>query len=173
MDESILPHLRSLRSLRLLDNLSLPLEAEDFRLPDDVPTQRLQVPESPNSEIWETLEREKIFLSNISTDIVDDALLSYLASYQSVKELSFAYASLNGRISSNGIAKRFYEEVLPRHAGSIESLCVRPGFDGAWCFSEQIDTHISRCQALSELTMCINHSDMKNASAQNPLVSPS
>jgi hypothetical protein len=54
---------------------------------------------STNTEIWDTLRKEQIYLSEVSTDVVSNALLDYLASYSGLKKFTLSLANSSPTVS--------------------------------------------------------------------------
>lgn len=107
-------------------------------------------------EICTTLSRHNVFLKRLKTDIVDDPLLDYLASYSDIRdlELSVTYRPLD---SSPVPVDRFYEQILPRHRKTLEKLELGSSFPSAWTRlpSESHLGEIVKCQRLRMLKVYI------------------
>ncbi|KAF8649404.1 hypothetical protein AX16_005845 [Volvariella volvacea WC 439] len=145
VDEVIIPHLRALKTLRLLNQIGLTDEDE-----------------LPCTPIWRALQREKIHLKSITTDVVEYALMDYLASYVGVQELHFAYVVSFRRISAYGTSERFWTECLPLHVKSLQSLTIRPGLECRWCYDERCAPILAKCTQLRELSLCLSYNNIRN-----------
>jgi hypothetical protein len=158
LDSITLPHLKSIASLKI-DNNMLPLtsnvtDSSPSHHSDKIPL--LDDYSSENHEIWETLRKEGIYPIRITTDIIDDALLNYLASHPGLEELTFTHANSSNRTKSNELADKFYWWVLPKHIASLTKLTIHAAFEGNWCFGRHNVSIISRAQGLVHLTVGLN-----------------
>ena len=162
LDSITLPHLKSIASLKI-DNNMLPLtsnvtDSSPSHHSDKIPL--LDDYSSENHEIWETLQKEGIYPIRITTDIIDHALLNYLASHPGLEELTFTYANSSNRTKSDELANKFYWRVLPKHIASLTKLTIRAAFEGNWCFGRHNVSIISRAQELVHLAVGLNWADM-------------
>jgi hypothetical protein len=158
LDSITLPHLKSIVSLKI-DNNMLPLtsnvtDSSPSHHSDNIPL--LDDYSSENHEIWETLQKEGIYPTRITTDIINDALLNYLASHPGLEELTFTYANSSNRAKSNELADKFYWRVLPKHIASLTKLTINATFEGNWCFGRHNVSIISRAQGLVHLAVGLN-----------------
>lgn len=152
LDATTLPHLTSLGSFKLLHNLVAKSHPK--------PSQQLCETCSTNDEIWNTLRKNGVVLSGLVTDLVTDGLLDYLSSYTGLESLKFTYATSSTWQESDRLADKFYHNVLPRHVDSLAQLYIKPGFEGRWCFSQEIIPILSRCRKLLELTIGIKSNEV-------------
>ncbi|KAJ7282524.1 hypothetical protein C8J57DRAFT_1172538 [Mycena rebaudengoi] len=155
LDATTLPHLRSLLRLSLYGNPLI------YRDPDDSEDDTLLVATTDERcstlrDIWTTLKAEAIYLTHISTDTVDDSLLTYLTSYSGLKHLMLPYVGSDSEGESNRLAEIFYENVLPRHTQSLRKLCCPAAFEGKWSFGPHNCEVISQCGRLEVLHMSVN-----------------
>ncbi|KAJ7229463.1 hypothetical protein C8J57DRAFT_1015210, partial [Mycena rebaudengoi] len=62
------------------------------------------------------------------------AQLTYWGSYSGLRRVKFSYLAGNGEAESNRLAGVFFEDVLPRHAGSLTELSCPAGYECRWSF---------------------------------------
>ncbi|KAF8160012.1 hypothetical protein B0H34DRAFT_705799 [Crassisporium funariophilum] len=162
LDSRTLPHLRTLESLTLYNTLDT--RNQLFGSLDDLATdeliERTKDYCSTNDEVWDTLRREEIYLAEIATDEVCEALLDYLASYSGLKKFSLSGTKTQDSFSSDPLAMRFYDEVLPNHASTITVLDVPAEYEGKWCFGKHNASILQRCTKLANLRVSIHSQDM-------------
>jgi hypothetical protein len=161
LDSITLPHLTSISSLKIDNNMPpLTSNVTDSSPSHDSDKIPLDYYSSENHEIWETLRKEGIYPTRITTDSIDDALLNYLASHPGLEELTFTSANFSNRTKSNELADKFYWRVLPKHIASLTKLTIRATFEGNWCFGRHNISIISRAQELVHLAVGLNSADM-------------
>ena len=61
---------------------------------------------------------------------MSDDLLQYLSSYEGLRDLRLD--RISGDNDSNHLADTFFQEVLPRHKGSLEILHINAAYEGNW-----------------------------------------
>ncbi|KAF5347062.1 hypothetical protein D9758_011650 [Tetrapyrgos nigripes] len=129
-----------------------------------------------NPDVWPFLQEEQIHLQRLGTDNVSDTLLDYLSSYSNkLVHLSLTGPTWYSSQNYNDLADRFFNEVLPLHKETLESLEVLPTFEGRWCFEENNSAAIQSCLKLKNLSVkvnCINMPDMEDAKSDNGIVWP-
>jgi hypothetical protein len=138
LDHRLLPHLRSLRSLELI-NIA--------------PTNGIRL--RPLADIYKTLAHEHIFLSHIVIDDVFPEFLDYLSLYSgTLVELSILYLCKPTPWEElDALAERFYGSVLPKHVESLELLKICPIFRCKWCFDLQDCSVLSQAKRLHSLNV--------------------
>ena len=138
LDHSLLPHLRALRSLELID--IAPVNG---------------IPLRPLAEIYKTLAHERIFLSHIVIDDVFPEFLDYLSSYSGILvELSILYLHKpTPWVELDDLAEQFYGSVLLKHVKSLELLNISPIFRCKWCFDPQDCSVLSQAKQLHSLSV--------------------
>lgn len=165
LDEITLPH------IRLLESLSLHLNIEPQQIASH---QAAEEPEtshtlsrtaqycSTTSEIWTTLREERIKLKEISTDEITPAFLEYVASYSGLEKLTltFTTAREDDVYTSEKLALKFYNEVLPMHAQSLTTLDICPIYEGKWCFGSHNAASLHLCTKLQNLRIHINSEEI-------------
>ncbi|SJL16550.1 uncharacterized protein ARMOST_20076 [Armillaria ostoyae] len=136
----IVPHLHHLTSLRIRD------------INDVAP------------EFWSALRIEKIYIRDISVDIVNDALLEYLESYSGAKSMI-----LVAEQSLYHGSFKFWSEILPKHADTLVELCVQPNFKcgGGWCLDTRSLDAIRRCKRLEILRVKIHQETLDTEDEPN------
>lgn len=101
-----LAHLQSLHSLRLLD----------IAIRDDIDT-------------WTTLQSERMWMQKLQVSSVDSSLMNYLSSFSTLRYLSIAFRRDR---SDEEHMEKFLFDILPRHAGSLDSLTLRARWACIW-----------------------------------------
>ncbi|KAF9529518.1 hypothetical protein CPB83DRAFT_256716 [Crepidotus variabilis] len=141
LDDITLPHFRSLKYLRIRNNLVNPEFGSTY------------------TQIWDTLRQESIHLTTIDCNlgIVEEGLMAYLMSYQGTKSLEFDsehqwYDSKKADV----VAHRFFLEVVPKICQSLERLIVNTHISNGWCFSEETSEAFKSCKRLRELQVSID-----------------
>lgn len=175
LDAETTPHLRSLQSLSLHNVV----DGRSFRFQDTTDEDVLaelvaQMARCCSSvdDVWNTLKEERIYLKEIVTDSVNEALLDYLASYSGLKKLQLKCTTRgDSSVSSDKLALQFYAEVLPKHADSLQSLDISPEYEGKWCFGRHNERSLRLCTKLEELKIHIHSRDINRAKQQDVVVS--
>lgn len=173
LDERVLPSLRSLNTLSLHNNVDigriLVMDVDDIVLEDLVA--RTAACCSSNDEIWDALREDRIWLKEISTDAVTDALLEYLAAYSGLQSLTLRSALFNDGLVSDSLAIKFFKNILPMHAASLISLEITPEYEGKWCFGRHNCASILNCTQLQTLKVHINSKEINRPKKQDVVVS--
>ena len=133
IDKSILPHLRQLTSLELIDM--------QYKYSD--------------GDIWSTLTGSGIQLEELVHDRTPISLIDYLSSYAGLKKLKLSVSPFTNISSSNKAAIRFFNDVLSRHVETLESLSLQSNYEGEWCFTLRNAGVIGQCTKLNHLLMSI------------------
>ncbi|KAF8961623.1 hypothetical protein BDZ97DRAFT_1828256 [Flammula alnicola] len=131
LDKTTLYHLRSLESLSIHFNFKYPPPVRDSPFP----------------------------MVNVHILDVEDELLDYLSSYEGIQELRFDSSSGLSKSSTaetDDVATRFFCEVLPNIAGTLEVLHLGGTFRDRWCFDESYREAILKCMQLKELTVSVD-----------------
>lgn len=112
---------------------------------------------------WSALRIEKICLRDVSVDIVNDALLEYLASYSGVTSMTLVHKRPVNPGHHVDISFRFWGEILPRHADTLLTLIVRPNFErsGGWCIDTRSLGAIRKCKRLEILRVKLDREIFK------------
>ena len=165
LDEITLPHIRLLESLSLHLNIEPQQIAAHHDAEDPETSHTLSRTAqycSTTSEIWTTLREERIQLKEISTDEITPAFLEYIASYSGLEKLtlSFTTAREDDVYTSEKLALKFYNEVLPMHAQSLTTLDICPMYEGKWCFGSHNATSLHLCTKLENLRIHINSEEI-------------
>ncbi|ESK89389.1 hypothetical protein Moror_16232 [Moniliophthora roreri MCA 2997] len=129
-------HFRSLHTLYLLNN-----EAESYH------------------DLWKSLQSAGISLRRLTVDTTKSDLLAYLESFSGLEELSIFYP--DGENDSDDLARRFYQDTLPRHSESLRKLEVLPYFEGVWAIGLN-DVHVfDCCKKLVSLSVSLKTDDVQ------------
>ena len=165
LDDITLPHIRLLESLSLHLNIE-PQQITAYHDAEEPETShtlsRTAQYCSTTSEIWTTLREERIQLKEISTDEITPAFLEYIASYSGLKELTLAFTTEqeDDVYTSEKLALKFYNEVLPMHAQSLTTLDICPMYEGKWCFGSHNAASLYLCTKLENLRIHINSEEI-------------
>jgi hypothetical protein len=160
--KTLLPHLGMLESLTIHCNIDTRQDASLEELDDigrDELSERTRDYCSTNDEIWDILRREQIYLLEVSTDEVSQALLDYLASYSGLKKLTLNFVTYNTSWS-DALGIQFYRNVLLKHVHTLSALEISPAFEGKWCFGQHNIAIVLQCTKLVSLKMSINSDDI-------------
>ncbi|KAF7309331.1 hypothetical protein MIND_00303600 [Mycena indigotica] len=114
--------------------------------------------------IWQTLLRLKLQLVglvvniaanswNMTSNRVPRALLEYLGSYSGLQTLAL---DIRGNDQMEDDACIFFEEVLPRHAASLQTLRCVPALESAWSVQLGNAQVLSTLENLTRLEMSID-----------------
>ncbi|KAK0214331.1 hypothetical protein IW262DRAFT_1440781 [Armillaria fumosa] len=118
-------------------------------------------------EFWRALLIEKIYLQDISVDIVNDALLEYLESYSSARSLML----ITEHEADNGSSK-FWHNILPRHADTLVELYIQPKYDGGWCLDTRSLDAIRQCERLEIIRVKVDQEMLDVEDKTNIIVGP-
>ncbi|KAK7043931.1 hypothetical protein VNI00_008097 [Paramarasmius palmivorus] len=132
---SSISHLRSLTSLELLDVRMV------------------------FSNIWDALHQENIYLREISVPAVNDSFLRYISSYSGIRKLHYHSLGAPIEVVDNSMADMLYDQVLPRHAETLEDLALHSSFEGRWSVGERNLGALQSCTELRSLGLSINRSN--------------
>ncbi|KAJ7476753.1 hypothetical protein FB451DRAFT_1173610 [Mycena latifolia] len=153
LDSTILPHLRSLKTLSLRRIVTK--DSPQYSGPSDE-AQAPAVLGSTLQEIWDTLNRERIHLTQIATDVIEEGLLNYLASYTGLEQLAIDFAGGATEEESNRRAEVFFECALPKHTHSLVNLTCPGSFQGRWSFGKRTMGVILQLRKLESLCMSVD-----------------
>ncbi|ESK86470.1 hypothetical protein Moror_9875 [Moniliophthora roreri MCA 2997] len=108
-------------------------------------------------EFWDFLRDEKIFLESLHVNEVTDSLLRYMVSYSGLKQLELILCSqyVRPREEEEGVARKFFADVLRLHVETLQSLSVITEVDSAWCIQFNNLDALSRCTKLASLSITI------------------
>ncbi|KAJ7141692.1 hypothetical protein C8R43DRAFT_847381, partial [Mycena crocata] len=99
---------------------------------------------------------DRIYLKEISTNMVTPDLLQYLASYSGLENISISRPDGGSRDKSDHLADMFYSHVLPRHARSLLQLSCPAGYESRWSFGTHNVDVVAWMNKLMSLHMTIN-----------------
>ena len=153
-DSLTLPHLRSLVHLNFkLDAYTEPaLTKSGFIDPTSGDASTI------TSDVYATLNREKIHLREVVTSDVSDVILDYLESYSGLEALDFHrfQVEVADVEKSHALGHRFYHCVLPKHVDSIKYLTIRPDYEGEWCYDMgDVSVALAQCKKLKLLAIAV------------------
>jgi hypothetical protein len=144
VDSVTLPHLRFLVWLNLDLYAREPTDSELF--------DRTRGFSSTITDIYATLNREKVHLKQVVLMHVDDVILDYLSSYSGLEALELFFSDYDDAGKSDALSYRFYKSVLTEHLDSIQHLEIRQRFDGKWCYNvDNASVVLARCKKLKAL----------------------
>lgn len=151
LDNTTLPKLRSLKSLRLTGIID-PYSSHDNINYGEAHKQV----GGTLSDFWNTLARNGIQLEDIEHEDVCSPFLNYLSAYSGLKRLKLTPDSLReGMVYANTLAKQFFTESLLAHVHSLEKLEITPRYENDWCFGRNNSSEISACVHLRKLNMSV------------------
>ena len=153
LDDFTLPHLRC---LAFLDLSNCPPDRL-VESPSIGPLNRVEKHRSTISEIFATLNRERIHLRGVSVDDLCSAVIDYLGSYSDrLENFQVPYFYSDNAVQSNALAERFYTSILPMHANAIRVFCIRSTSEGGWCFNDQSMSAMLQCKRLTSITVVLD-----------------
>ncbi len=141
-----LPHLRQLTSLELL--------CVEYTYSDEDQHSYVR----PH-DIWSSFIGSGIQLEELVHSTTTTSLIKYLSTYSGLKKLKLLASPYTTRSSSDKVATRFFNNVLPRHFETLERLCLEAYFEGKWCFTSHNAALITQCTKLNHLGMSIISDD--------------
>ena len=150
IDKFTLPHLRQLTSLELL--------CGQHRDPD----WGLDSCAHPR-DIWSTFIGSGIQLEELVHNTTTTSLIDYLSSYSGLKKLKLSVSQFTNASSSDEAATRFFNDVLPRHVETLESLSLEAYYEGEWCFTSRNTGVIKRCTKLNRLLISVVSKKSRNS----------
>ncbi|KIM44342.1 hypothetical protein M413DRAFT_443343 [Hebeloma cylindrosporum] len=99
------------------------------------------------------LKFSKIYLEELSLNIVVPSFLEYLASYSGLKKLRLISGCSD--LQSDSMAREFFSTSFINHIQSLESLRISALYEGSWCFGPWNEAIVSRCTKLKTFEMAI------------------
>lgn len=133
--------------------------------------------------IWEHLRVSGIYLESLHIDTIDYGVLEYLDSYPTNHNDTITTTNTTGTSNTNisaslassastslrhlkfkkisalspaSITTRFWTQSLPKHAPTLETLCIQPLFEGRWCHMKSYNDILRKCVKLKELVLSVN-----------------
>ncbi|KAF5369045.1 hypothetical protein D9758_003097 [Tetrapyrgos nigripes] len=108
---------------------------------------------------WDVLRTAKVSLESLVVDCdIDHTLIDYLSQCHSRPNI-LQLKGTTGKLTdaeSDELADRFFATVLPKFAGALRQLTIRPYFEGRWCIGPHNLNTISRCTNVETLSVCLN-----------------
>ncbi|KAJ7359981.1 hypothetical protein DFH08DRAFT_801737 [Mycena albidolilacea] len=114
------------------------------------------------SAVWRMLQTgnhdsdSRTKLTEITTSVVTQDLLAYLASYSGIRKLALKAPDGGSRVQSDRLADMFFEAVLPRHGTTLTDLSCPAAYESRFSFGEHNAHFVSLLHNLSSLEMSIN-----------------
>lgn len=103
-------------------------------------------------DTWESVLKSGCRLRDLkSPETAEPAFFRYLASYSGLRSLHLTYTPNIDQPALRSAIDIFYEEVLPKHAGSLETLHITSSQSGAWSFGERFADFIGSSTKLTSL----------------------
>ncbi|ESK89392.1 hypothetical protein Moror_16235 [Moniliophthora roreri MCA 2997] len=111
--------------------------------------------------LWKSLQLAGISLRHLTVEPARSSeLLAYLESFSGLEELSILYPD-EERKDSDDLARRFYQDTLPRHSESLRKLEVLPHYEGVWAIGLD-DVHVfGCCKRLVSLSVSLKADDVQ------------
>ncbi|KAL0579614.1 hypothetical protein V5O48_002386 [Marasmius crinis-equi] len=115
----------------------------------------LKLPSAWNNDggLWKSLSAHPPqSIRHISSAHVCDDLLDFLGSIPGLEVLKLEHAGAETDAESDRLARRFYNDILPRHTSTLRALTIHPTYTGLWNIGlHNLDT-FDGCRQLSHLT---------------------
>jgi hypothetical protein len=87
-------------------------------------------------DVWRTLKsEEEIRFSRLKTSSMNDSLLDFLSSSSSkggMTDIRLEYLAEVNDEDSDRLARIFFQDVLPRHSDTLETLHINASYEGYW-----------------------------------------
>ncbi|KAF8649395.1 hypothetical protein AX16_005836 [Volvariella volvacea WC 439] len=142
------PHtLQHFRSLTSFDMYQVPASMFTKKCPNSY---------SDFDRIWSVFKSEKIFLSELMVDAISHSLVDYLTAYSGLAYLQIGDFSDMDLAVSNKFAKIFLDEVLPRHAESLQSCWVQTKWRSKWCYGGHWNKFLETAERLETLVISLD-----------------
>ena len=159
LDSTTLPHLRSLKSLRLTRIID-PYAPSHGSLGANIDgTNQLKQVGNSYEDLWKIMENKGIWLEKIDHDDVCPEFQQYLATYSSLKILRLIPDTrYKGATYLKEQSKHFFDNSGPllRHSQNLEELIIKPRYEGGWCFDMYSSSEsLSACVKLKKLGICV------------------
>ncbi|KAL0578702.1 hypothetical protein V5O48_003322 [Marasmius crinis-equi] len=107
-----------------------------------------------HESLWKSLSSHPPqSIRRISSALVCDGLLDFLQSISGLEVLELRHAGGNTDAESDRLARRFYQDVFPRHRSTVKKLAILPSFTGMWTIGLQNMDILDGCQRLTHLTV--------------------
>ena len=62
---------------------------------------------------------------------------------------------LQSLVHVDDLANRFFRDILPNHADTLETLCLDPRYEGPWCLGSGTLDSVLQCHKLVELAFSL------------------
>ncbi|KAL0578505.1 hypothetical protein V5O48_003498 [Marasmius crinis-equi] len=106
----------------------------------------------------------------ISSACVCDDLLDLLQSIPGLNALELHYAGGGTDAASDRLARRFYDDILPRHTKTLRTLTIVPSFTGLWNIGpHNVDT-FDECRQLTHLTVGLDSEEVNPGENERDIV---
>ncbi|THU84370.1 hypothetical protein K435DRAFT_971175 [Dendrothele bispora CBS 962.96] len=139
---TVIPHFRSLRSLRITQN-------QPF-------------------DLWLALALEGVYLRDIAVRDVDDTLLEYLESYSGLVSFEVLCPGEGVyQLDHRALSAQFHDRILPKHHSSLEFLYFRTASDDGWYFRAEYGKALSRCKRLEEYIVGIEKTEVRGSAGND------
>ncbi|KAL0953886.1 hypothetical protein HGRIS_005058 [Hohenbuehelia grisea] len=102
-----------------------------------------------SEDLWRALQREGIQLLRLTVQVIDEALIEYLASFAGLSELNL---TVDGH---EELSDQFYGRVLPRHASALRKLKIATSNEGRWSFGAHNADAFLQCVEMREMSLPI------------------
>jgi len=159
LDDTILPHLRNLRSLTIagfMDPSHITLDS-DVIDDENLPTVDNAQYAAPFPDLWKALKTVGVELSHLDVQHMSNALVEYIDSYSGLQALKIYIPDYSHDVKSPGAdeADAFWDALGKRHGGTLRHLDVNSGCEGEFCFSRSRVAAVKQCKHLVSLSVPI------------------
>ncbi|KAK0184389.1 hypothetical protein F5146DRAFT_247877, partial [Armillaria mellea] len=110
----------------------------------------------PPNEFWDGLLKDEIYLASLSysESTLERPLLSYLASYTGLRELSL---SIYDRSAPDDVhVACLLPSVITANSWCLMKVQINPDHNGAWCLNHPMLDALSCCNRLESLRVCVD-----------------
>jgi len=150
VDKTFLKHTQNLTSLCLHSVV-------DWRSPSPIGSSSdlSEKGRSDSEALWKDLVAANLIVEELDVDHCPPSLLQYLTLHTGLRSLKLAASAFSKKEFADAAATRFWNEILPIHAPSLESLLVTYMSHGEWLYGPNSSPLLMACTRLRELTVSV------------------
>ncbi|KAL0574299.1 hypothetical protein V5O48_007657 [Marasmius crinis-equi] len=109
-------------------------------------------------------------ISRVSSGRICDEFLDFLESVSALEELELPYAGGDTLEESDRLARRFYQEVFPRHRSTLRKVNIFPPYTGMWTIGlHNVDT-FDKCMRLTDLRAGLDPDEIRPGENEQDVV---
>ncbi|KAL0578507.1 hypothetical protein V5O48_003500 [Marasmius crinis-equi] len=140
------PHLASLHSLELLSSAEY-------------------------GALWKSLcSSPPKSIRHVTAGRVCDELLDFLQSVSGLEVLELSSAGGDTLAESDRLARRFYQDVFPRHRSTLRKVTISPSYTGMWTIGLHNVDIFDKCRRLTHLTVGLDPDEIRPGENEQDVV---